>query len=65
MNLTSCDSCGIVLDLDKIDIHSPEECFDKDDVIIDSRVIWESDSCFVAIPCPCCKEKVPTNSQIY
>ena len=58
MNLTSCDSCGVVIDKDKLYFSSVPE---KDDGTIDERYaaynqdtgLWEA-----FVPCPVCNSEI-------
>jgi hypothetical protein len=54
MNLISCDNCGVVLDVDKIEqlpMHDDEGNFIKENIAIENLKY------FPAIMCPICKNK--------
>lgn len=59
MNLNSCDSCGVVVDLDKIEF--PSEIYDDvTDSIDHSKADWsERRRDYVPfVPCPVCKARL-------
>ena len=52
MNLTSCDSCGVVLDADKLPF---SDDFRKSDGSIDiDKAAWNGDEFVSSVKCPCC-----------
>lgn len=53
MNLISCDHprCGVVLDLDKIDI---PEIYNDDDCVIEDNAYWSGSDYLPKIKCPAC-----------
>jgi hypothetical protein len=54
MNLASCDSCGVVVDRDKLDF---QDFWNKDGSVIFELAEWsEAKTNFVAkLPCPVCE----------
>lgn len=57
MKLISCDSCGVVLDADKLEF--PEEVWDEDDIWVNQdQFEWDGDTNKACIDCPCCGERI-------
>ena len=54
MKLKSCDNCGVVLDLDKIEIPS---IYDPSG-LVNSNAVWDGDKFLPTFDCPVCQEKV-------
>lgn len=52
MNLISCDTCGIVLDKNKLDF--PEDIKLEDGSIDTSKAIWVNSEYFAYLGCPVC-----------
>ena len=56
MNLISCQYCGVVIDVDRIE---EPDIWDDDNEVIDKNCIWIYCVGFEsAINCPCCDEKI-------
>ena len=58
MKLISCETCGIVLDLDKVEF--PENYWDEDGSIDTNKAIWDSRtmSHVPFIRCPVCQSEI-------
>ena len=55
MNITSCDNCGVVLDLDKIAMPS---LFDEETGSVTDTAVWDGDKYVPTIPCPVCNTRM-------
>ena len=60
MDLHSCDSCGVLLDKDKLHYPTDEEIWHEDGHAIPTKTVYDS-VCGQqpAVPCPVCKELIP------
>ena len=57
MNITSCENCGVVLDLDMLDF--PEDTWDEEKEEQDlSKCVWTGDGFSAIVPCPVCKSPI-------
>lgn len=54
MNLISCDSCGVVLDQDKLTFPTEEELFDENGTMLTDKAAWTGMGVSPIIPCPVC-----------
>lgn len=52
MKLISCDTCGVVLDGDKLNF--PDEIYTYDGSIDDKLAVWNGDSFVPKVQCPVC-----------
>ena len=52
MNLKSCDNCGVVLDLSKMNFSTN---IDDEEVV---EIEWNGDSDSPVLPCPVCKADI-------
>lgn len=57
MNLTSCNTCGIVVDKNKIK-QKNVVWSDEGDCLMPGA-IWDGEKYIATFPCPVCKEKIP------
>ena len=56
MKLASCDNCGVLIDLDKLE---PLNCYDDYDYCyLNDNVIYKDGDYYSIILCPVCKEKI-------
>ena len=58
MKLISCESCGVVLDTDRIDEPNIYGTSEYDYNIIDENAIWVNRDYVPGIHCPCCRAKI-------
>jgi hypothetical protein len=56
MNLISCDSCGVVLDGDKLKF--PEDIYDAEGAIDTDKAAWTSLGYEPKVLCPVCKSDI-------
>lgn len=56
MNLISCDSCGVVLDKNKL--RFPEDIWTEDGCVDMTKAVWKDKDHKPFVPCPVCKEPV-------
>jgi hypothetical protein len=58
MKLISCESCGVVLDLDRLDF--PSHWWTEDGEVDTTKAIWDSDTMSYVpfIRCPVCNSEV-------
>lgn len=53
MDLVSCDSCGVILDSDKLSW--PSDLYSKDTgEIIEAVAVWDGDTYVARVACPVC-----------
>lgn len=59
MNLASCDTCGIVLDKDKLP--RPQDVYIQfsNKTIDETKAAWTGEAWVPAHPCPVCREMIP------
>lgn len=64
MKIKSCDNCGIVIDLDKIERLPTED--DKVDYpsINTENVVWEDREYWKCVKCPHCGELINTHERV-
>jgi len=60
MNLTSCDSCGVVLDTQKMDF--PVEIYDEDGAVITENAEWNGNGFSPKTKCPVCNGSILKNT---
>jgi hypothetical protein len=58
MNLQSCDSCGVVLDIDKLHFPDSKHYEREDGTLDESRVMWTGYAWRPFVNCPVCQNKI-------
>lgn len=56
MNLISCDNCGVVLDVNKLDF--PDDLILEPGITDMSKAIWIGDKYVSYINCPVCRSSI-------
>ena len=56
MKLISCDSCGVLLDADKLPF--PEDITDSEGGVDETKALWDGDDWVAKVDCPVCKASV-------
>jgi hypothetical protein len=59
MNLISCESCGVVLDKDRL--YFPKNIENDDGSIDMAKAEWDGDLWVAKVPCPVCEHAVLDN----
>jgi hypothetical protein len=61
MNLVSCESCGVVLDKDRLsfayDLYGDDGCIRED------KALYLNGTYVAFVPCPVCEEAVPETTR--
>lgn len=57
MNITSCESCGVVVDKNRLSF--PYDIRGDDGVIRDDRAMWLNGDFVAFVPCPVCQDPIP------
>lgn len=52
MNLVSCEYCGVVVDIDRLDFPDINEGTDS---LVDDKAAWDGEKYVSSLPCPVCK----------
>jgi hypothetical protein len=63
MNLRSCDSCGVVLDLDKLMFPDQKQWWHEDGSVDETLAGWNGNASAwrAKVPCPVCKSDIFEN----
>ena len=56
MKLISCDSCGVVLDGDKLPFQ--EDFYEEDGSVNENKARWNGDDYVAFTKCPCCGDVI-------
>lgn len=62
MKLISCDSCGVVLDADKMYFDTQVMFDDEGDVRLD-KAVWDGENYVPYLPCPCCGTNIKEDGE--
>lgn len=57
MNLTSCESCGVVVDKDHLSF--TRDFYGDDGCIREDKAMWLGGNYVPFVPCPVCHEPIP------
>jgi RNA polymerase-binding transcription factor DksA len=65
MNLVACESCGVVIDKERLNFPTYHDLRDDQGEYDDTKAMWNGDNWVAFVKCPVCENPIPEKNGRY